>query len=255
MTLINYIILIFIFLYGITLGSFFNVVGLRVPEGQSIVKPRSACPNCRQQLRPWDLVPVFSYVFLRGKCRGCRTRISPIYPITELLTGILFAMAPAVLGWSWELVVAWTLISLFMIIFVSDIHYMIIPDKILLVFAGIFLVERVLWPLSPWWDSLLGAAVGFILLLLIALVSKGGMGGGDIKLFAVIGFAVGTKLVLLSFLLATLFGAVFGVLALMLKLVKRRQPIPFGPFIALGTLVAYFYGSELIDLYLNLFYS
>ncbi|WP_316571855.1 prepilin peptidase [Neobacillus sp. YIM B06451] len=243
-----------LFIYGITLGSFFNVVGLRVPEGQSIVKPRSACPNCRQQLRAWELVPVFSYVFLRGKCRGCGTRISPIYPITELLTGILFAMAPVVLGWSWELVVAWTLISLFMIIFVSDIHYMIIPDKILLVFAGIFLVERVLWPLSPWWDSLLGAAVGFVLLLLIALVSKGGMGGGDIKLFAVIGFAVGTKLVLLSFFFATMFGAVFGALGLMLRLVKRKQPIPFGPFIGLGTLVAYFYGSKLIDWYFTFFY-
>ncbi|WP_053367285.1 prepilin peptidase [Bacillus sp. FJAT-27245] len=243
-----------VFLYGITLGSFFNVVGLRVPEGQSIVKPRSACPNCRQQLRAWELVPVFSYVFLRGKCRGCGTRISPIYPITELLTGILFAMAPAVLGWSWELVVAWTLISLFMIIFVSDIHYMIIPDKILLVFAGIFLFERVLWPLSPWWDSLLGAAVGFGLLLLIALVSKGGMGGGDVKLFAVIGFAVGTKLVLLSFLLATMFGAVFGALGLMLRLVKRRQPIPFGPFIVLGSLAAYFYGSRIIDWYFSFFY-
>lgn len=247
-------LLALLFLYGITLGSFYNVVGLRVPEGQSIVKPRSACPNCRQQLRAWDLVPVFSYVFLRGKCRGCGTRISPIYPITELLTGILFALAPVALGWSWELVVAWTLISLFMIIFVSDIHYMIIPDKILLVFAGIFLFERVLWPLTPWWDSLLGAAVGFVLLLLIALVSKGGMGGGDIKLFAVIGFAVGTKLVLLSFLLATLFGAVFGVIGMLLRLVKRRQPIPFGPFIALGSLAAYFYGPKIIEWYFNFLY-
>ncbi|RDU35117.1 prepilin peptidase [Neobacillus piezotolerans] len=243
-----------LFLYGITLGSFFNVVGLRVPEGQSIVKPRSACPNCRQHLRARDLVPVFSYVILRGKCRGCGTRISPVYPITELLTGVLFALAPIVLGWSWELVVTWTLISLFMIIFVSDIHYMIIPDKVLLVFAGIFLFERLLWPLTPWWDSLLGAAVGFVLLLLIALVSKGGMGGGDIKLFAVIGFAVGTKLVLLSFLFATLCGAVFGVIGLMLRLVKRRQPIPFGPFIGLGSLVAYFYGPKIIDWYFTFFY-
>jgi leader peptidase (prepilin peptidase)/N-methyltransferase len=184
-----------------------------------------------------------------GKCRGCKSRISPIYPIMELLTGILFALAPTVVGWSWELIVALTLISLFIIITVSDIHYMIIPDKILLVFTGLFLFERILWPLTPWWDSLVGAAVGFVLLLLIAFVSKGGMGGGDIKLFSLIGFVLGIKLLLLSFFLSTLYGAVFGILAMLLKLVKKRQPIPFGPFIVAGTLTAYFWGSQLIDLY------
>lgn len=240
-----------IFLYGLTFGSFFNVVGLRVPEGQSIVKPRSACPSCRHELRWWELIPVFSYVLLRGKCRGCGSRISPVYPITELLTGILFALAPVLLGWTWELVVTWTLISLFMIIFVSDIHYMVIPDKILLFFAGIFLLERIIWPLTPWWDSLFGAAAGFLLLLLIAYVSKGGMGGGDVKLFAVIGFVLGWKLMLLSFMLSTFYGAFFGILAMALRLVKRRQPIPFGPFIALGTLTAYFFGTQLIEQYIE----
>jgi leader peptidase (prepilin peptidase)/N-methyltransferase len=149
---------------------------------KSIVTPRSACPNCGHKLTAFELIPVFSYIFLMGKCRDCKSRISPIYPIIELITGILFVLAPSQIGWSWELIVAWSLISLFMIILVSDIHYMIIPDKILLVFAGIFLFERILWPLIPWWDSLVGALVGFLLLLLIALISKGGMGGGDVKL-------------------------------------------------------------------------
>ncbi|ALC89790.1 prepilin peptidase [Bacillus sp. FJAT-18017] len=242
-----------VFIYGITLGSFYNVVGLRVPEGKSIVRPGSSCPNCGHKLRAWELVPVFSYVFQRGKCRGCESRISPVYPIMELLTGILFVLAPLLLGWSLELVIVWTLISLFIIITVSDIAYMLIPDKILIVFAGIFLFERILWPLSPWWDSLVGGAAGFSLLLLISIISKGGMGGGDIKLYALIGFVLGTKLVLLSFFLSTLFGAMFGIVGIFLKIVKRRQPIPFGPFIALGTLVAYFFGNELIKMYLNLF--
>lgn len=244
-------VLITLFLYGLTLGSFFNVVGLRIPVNQSIVKPRSACPTCGHQLKAYELIPIVSYLLQGGKCRGCKSRISPIYPIMELLTGILFAAAPVIVGWSGELVVALTLISLFIIITVSDIHYMIIPDKILLVFAGLFLFERLFWPLTPWWDSLLGAAAGFALLLMIAFVSKGGMGGGDIKLFSLIGFVVGIKLLFLSFFLSTLYGAVFGILALLFRLVKRRQPIPFGPFIVAGTLTSYFWGWQIIEWYLR----
>lgn len=160
-------------------------------------------------------------------------------------------MAPVILGWTNELFIAWALISLIMIVFVSDIHYMIIPDKILIVFAGIFLFERIIWPLSPWWDSILGAIIGFLVLLAISFVSKGGMGGGDLKLFALIGFVLGTKLFFLSFFLSTLFGALFGVFALLLKLVKRREPIPFGPFIGAGTLTAYFFGDQIINIYLH----
>ncbi|TWE02556.1 leader peptidase (prepilin peptidase)/N-methyltransferase [Neobacillus bataviensis] len=241
---------ILLFIYGLILGSFFNVVGLRVPLKQSIVTPRSACPNCGHQLTPFELIPVLSYMLQKGKCRGCQSRISPIYPTFELLTGILFVLAPYVIGWSGELIVALTFITMFIIITVSDIHYMIIPDKILIWFAGIFLLERMIWPLTPWWDSLLGAVTGFLLLLTIAVVSKG-MGFGDVKLYALIGFVIGFKLVLLSFFLATLYGAVIGGLALLFRIVKKRQPIPFGPFIAAGTMTAYFWGWDIIDFYFN----
>ncbi|WP_223591151.1 prepilin peptidase [Neobacillus bataviensis] len=240
------------FLYGILLGSFFNVVGLRVPLKKSIVKPRSACPTCGHQLTPLELIPVLSYMLQKGKCRGCQSRISPIYPFFELLTGILFAAAPYLVGWSGELFVALTLISLFMIIIVSDIHYMIIPDKILIWFAGIFLLERIIMPLDPWWDSVLGAVTGFLLLFTIMIVSKGGMGFGDVKLYALLGLVLGFKLVLLSFFLSTLYGAVIGGLAQLFKIVEKREPIPFGPFIAAGTLTAYFWGLDLIDLYFQI---
>lgn len=243
-----------LFIYGITLGSFYNVVGLRVPAGKSIVYPGSSCPTCGHRLRAWELIPVLSYFIQRGKCRGCRSRISPIYPSIEFLTGVLFATAPLFVGWTGELIIALTLISLFMIIFVSDLAYMIIPDKVLLVFAGIFLIERFFIPLSPWWDSLLGAAIGFGLLLLIAIVSKGGMGGGDIKLFAVIGFVVGTKMLLLSFFLSTLLGGLLGLAGMTMGIVKKGKPIPFGPFIAAGTMIAFYFGDELIEIYLNLFF-
>ena len=234
------------------LGSFYNVVGLSVPINQSFTTRRSACPNCRKTLSALELIPVLSYVIQGGKCRGCKARISPLYPMIELLTGVLFVTAPLVLGWQIELVVAWTLISIFIIITVSDIKYMLIPDKILIVFAGIFLVERIFIPLTPWWDSLLGAVIGFTILLVIAIVSKGGMGGGDIKLFALIGFVVGTKVMLLSFMLSTFYGAFFGILGLIFKVFKRGEPIPFGPFIAAGTLTAYYFYDEIIRTYLQI---
>jgi leader peptidase (prepilin peptidase) / N-methyltransferase len=244
-----YLIIIF---YGLVLGSFYNVVGLRVPANESIVTPRSACPNCKHKLGPIELIPVLSYLIQRGKCRVCKTGISPLYPIMELLTGLLFLAAPLIMGWSNELWIAWTLISLFIIITVSDLAYMLIPDKILLFFAGIFIIERFFIPLTPWWDSLLAATIGFVLLLIISIVSKGGMGGGDIKLYALIGFVVGTKILLLSFFLATLIGAIVGIIGIATGILERKKPIPFGPFIAVGALLAYFYGDIIIKTYLEL---
>jgi leader peptidase (prepilin peptidase) / N-methyltransferase len=246
---------LWIFIYGLILGSFYNVVGLRIPFKESIVKPRSACPKCKHTLTPLELIPVLSYLIQGGKCRKCKSRISPLYPIMELLTGILFVIVPLALGWTNEIWVGWTLVSLFIIITVSDIKYMLIPDKILLFFAGIFLVERIFIPLSPWWDSLLGAAVGFSLLLLISIVSKGGMGGGDIKLYALIGFVLGTKLVLMSLFISTLLGALIGIIGIMIGAFERKKPIPFGPFIAVGTLIAYFYGNTIFNAYLSFFYT
>jgi leader peptidase (prepilin peptidase) / N-methyltransferase len=245
-------ILIWLFLIGLLLGSFFNVVGLRVPKGESIVKPRSHCPSCKRTLTAWELVPVVSYVVQGGKCRGCGVRISPLYPFVELFTAILFTISPLLVGWSKELVVSWTLISLLMIIFVSDIRYMIIPDKVLLFFAVIFIIERIFVPLLSWWDSLVGAVVGFSLLLLIAVLSKGGMGGGDIKLFALLGFVLGWKMVLLAFFLSTLYGTVFGMIGMVLGKVRRGEPMPFGPYIVFGTLTAYFFGQSILEWYQQL---
>ncbi|WP_081092509.1 A24 family peptidase [Peribacillus simplex] len=240
---------IYLLILGLILGSFFNVVGLNVPVSHAFVNRRSACPSCGRTLKPLELIPVISYMLQGGKCRGCKARISPLYPVVEMLTGILFASAPIFLGWSGELLIGWTLISLFMIIFVSDVTYMLIPDKILLFFMVIFIILRVSFPLSPWWDSIAGAAIGFSLLLLIAVVSKGGMGGGDIKLFAVIGFALGTKLVLLSLLFASFYGALFGIIGMSSGVLDKKTVIPFGPYIVFGTLTAYYWGDYMVSLY------
>jgi len=245
-------LLIYILIVGLILGSFFNVIGLRVPKKQSIVAPPSYCPKCHHQLKALELIPVISYLIQGGKCRQCKARINSLYPIVELMTGLLFFTSPLILGWSSELFIAWTLISLLMIIFVSDVSYMIIPDRVLLLFTLLFFIERLFIPLNPWWDSIVGATLGFVLLLFIAILSKGGMGGGDIKLYALLGLVLGTRIVLLSFFLAILFGTLFGIIGLATGKLKRKNPIPFGPFIGAGTLTAYFYGDLLLHFYLHL---
>jgi leader peptidase (prepilin peptidase) / N-methyltransferase len=241
-----------LFVYGILLGSFYNVVGLRIPKNISIVTPRSACPRCNHTLTAAELIPVVSFLLQKGKCRNCGSKISPLYPFVEFMTAVLFSVSPLLVGWNLELLISLTLVSLFMIIFVSDIAYMLIPDRILLFFLGLFLIERIIYPLDPWYDSIIGGFAAFILLLLIAYVSKGGMGGGDIKLFGVLGFVLGLKTVLLAFFLSTLVGTIFGMIRILLGKHKKREPIPFGPSIMVGTLIAYYFGDQLIHLYLSL---
>ncbi|WP_100373640.1 prepilin peptidase [Bacillus sp. FJAT-45037] len=246
------IILSFYFLLlGLVFGSFFNVVGLRVPKGESIVRPPSHCTSCGYRLRARDLVPVFSYLFMRGRCRKCDQRVSLLYPAGEALTGLLFMVSFLVFGLSIELILSLLLLSLLMIILVSDLAYMIIPDKVLLFFGVCLLIYRLIFPADVWWDPYVGAVMGFSLLFLIAIISNGGMGGGDIKLFAVLGLALGWKLVLLAFFLSAFYGAVVGLVLMAMKKVKRGQPIPFGPFIVAGAITSFFFGESLLSWYLN----
>ncbi|MDW0109640.1 prepilin peptidase [Sporosarcina aquimarina] len=243
----------FFFVYGLVFGSFYNVVGLRVPKKESIVSPPSHCTVCDRQLTFIDLVPVLSFVFLKGKCRGCGTKISPVYPLMELVTGILFAFSFYQFGFTLELIVALLFVSMLIIITVSDIAYMLIPNKILLPFGIALLVMRIIQPLTPWWDSFLGAAAGFLILLLIAIVSKGGMGGGDIKLFLVIGLVLGTELTLLTLFLAASIGSVVGIIHLRRTKQGRKTPVPFGPSISAAAIICYFYGNALVGWYLTMF--
>ena len=240
------------FIFGIVFGSFYNVVGLRVPKKESIISPPSHCTACQKRLQPIDLVPIFSYIFLGGKCRQCGAKISPIYMLTEVLTGVLFAFSYWKLGFTAELVVALLFISLLIIINVSDIAYMLIPNKILLFFLPLVIVARVISPLTPWWESLVGALVGFGILYLIAVVSKGGMGGGDIKLFFLIGLVLGVVNTLLTLFLASLIGLIAGIIILKVRGEGRKTPLPFGPSISIAAIIIYFYGEALIDWYWNI---
>ncbi|MGP4071706.1 prepilin peptidase [Piscibacillus sp. B03] len=247
--------MLFIYLYitilALILGSFYNVVGLRVPLKESIVSPPSHCPWCEKRLRAYELVPVFSYLFQKGKCRRCESRISPLYPFFEALTAILFLLSFYHIGFQLELIVAWVFVSLLVIITITDVHYQLIPNRILLFFLSILVPLRIIIPTDPWYDAFLGAIVGFVLLFLIALLSKGGMGGGDIKLFGVIGLVLGLEGTLMTLFFASLLGAIIGVILMMFGKVKRGVPFAFGPFIAAGAIIAYFYHETLINWYLN----
>ncbi|WP_226526318.1 prepilin peptidase [Metabacillus niabensis] len=244
----------YIFIIGAVLGSFYNVVGLRVPLKKSITYPGSSCSVCNKKLSVLELIPILSYLFQNGKCRNCKTSISPLYPTMEFLTAILFTISPILVGWSKELVISWTLISLCMIVIVSDIKYMIIPDKVNVFFLFLFLGERLIIPTDPWWDPFAGLVIGTFAPLVVILVSRGGMGGGDMKLLAVFGLALGWKPVLLSFFLATLIGTVIGIIGMMMGFIKTGKPFPFGPFLVLGALISYFFGQYLIQLYVTNFF-
>lgn len=248
----NEIIVLVFFIFGLLFGSFFNVVGIRVPIKEPFIQERSKCPVCKHTLHWLQLIPVVSFIFQKGKCRYCSQKISPIYPIMESITGILFAMSYVKFGWNIELLIALVFISMLMIVTVSDIRYMIIPNRILLFYVPIFIFLRMIHPLDPWWSSIIGGILGYVMIAIIIFISKGGMGAGDMKLLAVSGIVLGMQTILLAFLIACLTGAIVGGFLLLIKKIKRNQPIPFGPYIVIGIVIAYFYGDKINNWYIQM---
>lgn len=245
-----YFLIVFLIL-GTVLGSFFNVVGLRVPKKITFTNDRSYCPKCNKTLRWYELVPVVSYVLQAGKCRSCKSKISFLYPFIESMTGFLFAFAYYKIGFQLELIVVLVVICMVMILFVTDMAYMRIPNKILLFFLPLIIILRIVAPLDPWYNAILGAVVGYVLVALIIILSKGGMGAGDMKLLGVLGIFLGLAKVLVTFFVAALIGALVGGAFMLVGKVKRKQAIPFGPYLIVATIVTYFYGDKLINWYLS----
>ncbi|UOQ47292.1 prepilin peptidase [Gracilibacillus caseinilyticus] len=248
----DFIYSVFFLILGLILGSFYNVVGLRVPKKTFFSTSRSICPACKYTLRWYELIPVVSFIIQKGRCRGCKQQISVLYPVVESLTGIGFLLAYLYFDISISLCITLCLISLFAIIIVSDLRYMIIPNRILLAFLPIMVVLRVLSPLDPWWSSLFGAAAGYGTVALIILISRGGMGGGDMKLLGLLGILLGFPYILLAFFLANVIGLAFSLVILAKNGWKRKQEVPFGPSIMLGAIVTYLWGGEIVLAYMQL---
>lgn len=242
------------FIYGTIFGSFFNVVGLRVPKGTLLKQERSYCDNCERTLGWSELIPIWSYVFQRGRCKVCRQKISPIYPVMEMITGALFAYTYLHFGFTNELILGLLLISLIIPITVSDITYHKIPNKILLFFTPLFMIYHFIYPISPWWNSLLGAGVAFLLVFLIILLSKGGMGMGDLKYYTLFGFIFGLGPFFLLFFLSTVYGAIVGIIKMKIDGTGGKTKIAFGPFIGLAALTVFYFGDAIIHWYLEFLY-
>jgi leader peptidase (prepilin peptidase)/N-methyltransferase len=254
---------IFFFLFGSAIGSFLNVCIYRIPREKSIVNPPSACPGCDKPVRFYDNIPILSYILLRGKCRDCGTKISLRYPLVELLTAILFLILYRKLGFTFELFVFLIFVSLLIAISFIDLDFQIIPD--ILSIGGVVLgfllaiVRPFFRNIDPKFgilDSLYGIGLGGGLLFAIAwsyqfVTKREGMGGGDIKLLAMVGAFCGIKGVIFSLVSGSILGTIVGIPLMLAKKESTKYAIPFGPFLSLGALVYVFIGNTLIRSTLN----
>lgn len=252
------LIFILIFFLGASLGSFYHVVGYRMPIGENWVSDRSRCPGCSHELRFYELMPVFSYVLQGGKCRSCGMKIKSIYLLSEVFSGLLFIFPVWLYGFegftTGEVYVAWTFLSMLIIITVSDLYYQLILDKVLLFFGAMLFLLYVIYPQYDLVSGLIGAGVGFFTLYAVGLMGqflfkKEALGGGDIKLYAVIGFVLGISSTFLSLFLAAVIALIYSLIFMK----DKTKPLGFGPFIAIASYFCLFYGSSLLNWYFHLF--
>lgn len=240
---------------GLAMGSFLNVVIHRLPRRESLVSPGSRCPSCGYQLRAIDNIPVLSYVMLGGRCRHCRTRISVRYPVVELVTAALFVVHYAVFGWTPLLAVRCLFAAAMVALFVIDLEHRLLPDAITLpgILAGL-LASVFLPPGFP--AAAIGMLAGGGVLWLIGELyyrysGEEGMGGGDVKMLAMIGAFLGWQGVLVTLLVASLLGSVIGTALMLARGGDRRLAIPFGPFLSLGALITLLWGDRIVAWYMN----
>jgi len=246
---------IFIWMIGCIFGSFFNVVGYRVPNNLSIISPGSFCPKCKHNLKWYELIPIFSYLFQKGKCRKCHQKISIIYPVVEMTTGILFAVSYFIFGFSYEFLIAIIVSSLMVIVIVSDINYLIIPDEVTLFFCILmFIVKLVVEGISGALTSLLSGVFLFGLMYFIMclgnwIFKKESLGGGDVKLMFFVGITIGPLLGAFSIFLSSLIALP---LSLLVFLKDKDNVIPFGPFILIATFALILFEVDAVNI-LSLF--
>ena len=250
----------FVFILGICIGSFLNVCIYRIPRSQSIVFPGSKCPSCGTRLKALDLIPLLSYLALKGKCRHCGVPVSARYFFVELLTGILFVSIYFTYGLTWHTPIFWTLTSILIAASFIDYEFHIIPNGLVLAGFAVALLANLSGYNIPFLEGVYGLAVGGGFLGIVALASllllkKEGMGGGDIKLMAMVGLFIGWQATALALMLAVLSAALVSLLLMALKLLKRGDHIPFGPFLAIGSLLAILYGNEIINWYILVFWA
>ncbi len=255
---------ILIFFIGACIGSFLNVCIYRIPESLSIVRPGSMCPSCRAPIRCYDNIPILSYLWLRGKCRFCGMKITIRYPAVELLTGLAAAAIFITFGISLQSLVFFVFVAALILISAIDLDHQIIPDMVSLpgIPVGLAASFVVAWlhpvagfPSVGFFDACIGVLVGGGILYALAwgyyaMTGKEGMGGGDIKLLAMIGAFVGWQGVLVTIFVSSIVGTIVGLTIMLVRGKNLKYALPFGPFLSLGAVIHVFVGAELIHWYL-----
>ena len=242
---------------GLAVGSFLNVCIHRLPRGQSLNSPPSRCPHCDYQLRWFDNIPLVSYAMLAGRCRKCRTRISIRYPIVELLTMGLFVLHGVVFGWTALLVPRLVFACAMVVLFAIDLEHHLLPNAITLPGVAVGLIASTVLPPGII-DALIGVLIGGGVLWLIGEAyyrysGHEGMGGGDVKMLAMIGAFLGWKLVLVTLVLSSVVGSVIGLIVIAIRKGGMKYALPYGTFLALGALVASLAGEAIVDWYVGLY--
>ncbi len=246
-------------LLGLTIGSFLNVVIWRVPRGESIAHPPSHCPHCDTEIKPYDNIPVVSWVLLRGRCRACRAGIAARYPLVELACGVLWVAMALRFGWTWALPAYLVLVSALLALSLIDFDTFLLPNSIIyplgvalvVLFGVAALLEDAV---GDYVRALLGGVAAFAFFLTVHLIAPRGMGFGDVKLSFSLGVALGWiawATVFLGLFLGFFLGAVVGTILIATKVRSRRDHVPFGPFLAAGTVLAILFGAPLLDLYMG----
>ncbi len=248
--------IVLIFVLGLIVGSFSNVCIYRIPKNESIVYPASHCPKCRTIIKPIDNIPLLSYILLKGRCRSCKSKISIQYPVVELLTGLTYLIIYVIYGLSIQTLIYIILSSALIIIAFIDLNEQIIPDVISLPGIVIGFIISFFVPYISFINSALGVVVGGGIILVIGLAGsvifkKEAMGGGDVKLAAMIGAFLGWRYIIISLFLGFFLGALAGIILIMAKIKKREDAIPFGPFIVLGSFITLLWGEKILSWYIG----
>ncbi|MDW7740190.1 MAG: prepilin peptidase [Bacillota bacterium] len=265
MTLDSAYLYTLIFIVGLCFGSFLNVVVYRLPLKKSLVTPPSSCPGCSTQLGFVELIPLIGYLILKGKCRNCGMRISPRYPLVEFLTGILFFAIFYKFGFNMSALFYLVLLYILFGVTLIDLDHRIVPNTLvaagLIAAAAMFIpaflniwlnVPEYIMPDRPLSDAFFGLLVGGVIMLLIILVSRGGMGAGDMKLMLMIGCYVGLRGTAVVLMLGFVFGALVGVAFMIMKKLTRKDALPFAPYLSLASLINVFWGEQIWSWYINL---
>lgn len=249
-TMLQISMYILIFLYGIVIGSFLNVVIIRVPRKESIVKVRSHCENCGYQLKWFDLIPIFSYLVLGGKCRKCKTKISAQHLVLEVLNGILYVFTFFMAGFSLKTILLCLLFSALLALSLIDFKTYEIPVGFQYVILALAVCQTIL-DRADWPEHVIGFFAVSVVLYLIYIISKGAaIGGGDVKLMAVCGLFVGWKLIIFAFLLGCIVGSVVHIIRM--KLSGESHVLAMGPYLSIGVFVAALWGNQILTWYLGI---